>query len=239
MIKKFLIAFVVFAILISIVVGVGSTVSQSEQGYPDLLAKWFPSVFRDKSTTGPDPGETLQAPFIANGATNEDTKDQWGDLYVADESNDAIANLAVSHRPAVQVGGWLKEQVTFILSFAPENYETHRQEIRSIMSFKGFEEFEKFLNSTNLLGALKNGNRDLHSYILENPELIHEDAVEGRYRWLFAAPVNINLIPKGSENYEQDVNSVNREIMIQIQVGRIDNNTNDGMQIESWQIRKR
>ena len=51
--------------------------------------------------------------------------------------------------------------------------------------------------------------------------------------------LNIALIPKGSESYEQSVDSVNKQILIQIQIGRVDSDLNGGMQIESWQIRKR
>lgn len=241
MVKKSVIFVLVLLVLVVFIFAAGPLVAQSEKGFPDLLSKWFPSVFRDKSTHGEDPAKTLQAPFISaeQMKTAPSAQGPLGDLYQEEETEESTEDIASPHRPAVQIGDWLKQQVTFILSFAPEDYGRHRQEIRKLMSAKGYEEFEKFLASTNLLGALQNGNRDLHSYILDNPELIHAAPVNGRYRWLFAAPVNITLVPKGSTNYEQDVNSLNKQILIQIQVGRIDSDANDGMLIESWQIRKR
>ena len=241
MIKKSVIFLLVLMVLVVFIFAAGPLVTQSEKGFPDLLPKWFPSIFRDKTTYGEDPAKTLQAPFISAEQVQGplSAPGGLGDLYQEEETEESTEDIATSHRPAIQVGDWLKQQVTFIMSFAPEAYPQHRREIRKLMSAKGYEEFEKFLASTNLLGALKNGNRDLHSYILDNPELIHSAPVNGRYRWLFAAPVNITLVPKGSTNYEQDVNSLNKQILIQIQVGRVDSEANDGMLIESWQIRKR
>lgn len=234
--------FVLFCVLFTfaIIAFSGTVYAQNSEprgGFPDLLSKWFPTVFKDKSDEGPDPSETLRAPF-ADSQQNAAPSGELGDLYQA-PTGDGTGNLAVAHRHDEQISEWLQQKVSYMLTIDPNAYPALRQEISEFTTPKGLEEYEEFLKTTNIIGVLQRSNKILKTFIPENPCTIYKDTVSGRYRWLMSVnDVNLSLVDPNKDNYQAGTDPVNRQIFLQVQVGRI-KNLHEGLQIESWNLKTR
>ena len=83
--KSFVRSFKVTVLTSLFVVCVHDTAATAA-GFPDYLSKLMPSVFRDKSIEGPQPEDTLQAPFSTEEKGDMSASDALGLEYQADVS---------------------------------------------------------------------------------------------------------------------------------------------------------
>ena len=234
-------------LIVICVICVNQGVAYAKGGFPDLLPKMFPSIFKDKSDEGPDPSETLQAPFINPDEKNLGDDNALGIPYQGYHEDDKL--LSKPHRSGEQVEKWLTNSLSEILTFNHTNYNERRKVYFGYMSREGFIEYETFLKNANLLGALKAKNMTLQTYVDSSSEkvskglIIHEGPVAGRYRWMFRVPVVMNFLPIDTVNYDDDKTIDSKKFYIIMQVGRV-KGTNpeddgDGLQIETWEVKPR
>jgi len=235
---KFLLS---FFFMLFIVIGLTMMAAHAVQnnGLPNLLAEWFPEHFGPED--GPRPEDTLMAPFI-----------DPEDAYLAPDDN-ALAiphtpetginleeELDLPHRSKDEIAEWLIKAVSETLNIEPETYATHRELLKTGLDMYALEDFDQFMQNSNILASLQSQNLKLHSYVEEKPVLLNAGPVEGRYRWLFEMPVTLSFLPAGTRDYRQLESTPlpNESIMVKVQVGRAGNVGPEGVMIESWEVRR-
>ena len=205
-------------------------------GFPDYLSKLMPSVFRDKSIEGPQPEDTLQAPFSTEEKGDMSASDALGLEYQADVSE--VEDLSIAHRHAEQIGMWLTDAVTQALNFSAGEYDAHMEALEQMMSSQGMSDFRQFVDSANMVSMMEKRGLQLHSFANGKPLLKNEGELNGRYRWLFQIPVTMTFLPEGLTGYKNKDPDINEKIMVNVQVGRVSGQNEDGLVVETWSARK-
>jgi hypothetical protein len=209
---------------------------------PDFLEQLFPRFFK-KDDTGPKPEDTLVAPF-ADGAAAVDTQaepDSQGEAITLPSYDEgkASSDLSMLHRSEKDIAAWLVRATSEIFTLDSRNYRNHLSHLGTGMTPAGLAEFNKFLNDTNIYSKLQSDDLLLKTYVEEEPTLLNEGAVAGRYRWLFEMPVTITFVPRNASGYagtDPEKNSL--RLIVQTQLGRVEKGpSEENVMIETWRIR--
>lgn len=187
-----------------------------------ILNLLFPSI----QPKAPGPEETLEAPFT-DIPLEQLEQTTLGSLYY---DLDGAESLSVSHRIAVDIGDWLNNAVVEALSLepgAPYDAEAHFAPF-------GQQQYEQFLQESNINQALETNRYRMSSYIEGEPLLLNQGNIEGRYRWLFRVPAVFSFIERRAEGY-QGVKAINQRAVLEVQVGRAEDAGGDhNVWIERW-----
>ncbi|MCB1782926.1 MAG: DotI/IcmL family type IV secretion protein [Alphaproteobacteria bacterium] len=204
---------------------VGSIALPSEARAGSWLEFFFPSMQK----RGPDPAETLKAPFADPDAVIDDT--------VADETPENSLPLDMSHRSDAIIAAWAQQNVSELLSYNADTYQKEYKRKSLLLDKHGNSEYVKFLQSKNILKTLGTGKYDVRCFVEDVPLLMNEGPVTGRYRWLFQVKVMLSYVPKGITDYKvtKEDDSITQEMVVNLQVGRVAGVKNEhGILIESW-----
>ncbi len=202
---------------------------------PDYLSIWFPQWFGDVDD-GPDPAETLQAPFTAPGTVPKDPGSAIGVPHsYTDDVN--MNDLSQPHRNAVQVGEWLTRALSEVLTINPDStlLQVHFGRLKTGMSIQAINSYKKFLADNAVLDTLRTNGMLLSSVINDKPLLLNEGIVDGRYRWLFQVPVTMTYTPKGAVSLSSP-EVIHQNATLMLQVGRVTDGV-QGKAIETWQVK--
>lgn len=209
-----------------IILGVVSFMPEANAGWLDFL---FP-----QTETGPDPSETLRAPFADENAVVDDLDSQGN-------PDDSIP-LDQRHRPNSVITQWVQDTVPLLLTYKASTYE--QEYSKKIVSFSkgGTDEYVQFLHDKNTLKTLKTGRYNVTGIIQEYPVIVNEGPVDGRYLWLFKVGVLITYFDSGLKKYThaKDGDTITQEFTVTMQLGRVKGANNEhGILIETWDVKNK
>ncbi len=210
---------VFLAVLITIAAGTAPSAQASSD-----LTKMFP--FLEQRKKGPQPEDTLRAPFA--------------DPEIANETSPELPVNAVPldkpHRNDALIGEWVATIVTESLATNNREFEAHLRTVRPHFTTAGFENFRQFMMSEDIQELLKARNLEMHNFVKDRPFLLNSAALQGRYRWLFEIPVVLTFLPPDVHDYKRQ-KPLNKEYTFHIQVGRAGEGHQDiDILIERWDI---
>ncbi len=194
-------------------------------------AGWLDFFFPDFQQ-GPNPAETLKAPFA-----NEDAV-----IVDMDMSGNAanITPLHMRHRTNEVITRWVQQHVPNMISYKAGNYKNSYAVNSALFNKIGLGEYSRFLQDKNFIKTLDTGRYDISGFIKDYPILLNEGAVDGSYRWLYQVNVMVTYINSGVNDYEEvgSSDAISQEFVINFQLGRHKDVENDhGVLIETWSSR--
>lgn len=205
------------------------------QAMPDFLKKIFSPMQRD---FGPDPSDTLQAPFAEQGQAPVGGLDSLYGQPGAVPAQEDTKDLSQPHRQQEEISAWLVRAVSEILNVNADDYEGHLAHLATGMDEGALVDFKTFMDSSNILQTLKSGNYKIHSYVEGAPLLLNKGAVAERYRWLFEMPVMLTFLSRDAQSYKT-ASPYNQYVLIQVQVGRVaEGQGADALMIETFKVRQ-
>lgn len=184
-----------------------------------------------KKIDGVEPSATLLAPFADPG-----TKAYSGEhIYSRLRTN--TTPLDLPHRSAADLSEWLMQALAETLSFTSDNYDDHIKLMTNGFSPEGVSQFNTWVTSSGIFNALHSNGLQLNGFVSEDPFLLNEGTVGGRYRWLFEVPVIISFVPRGTTNLAKQEGINSRKLLITLQLGRYaDSVLPDAVKVESWSV---
>lgn len=213
--------------------------SAQEVALPDDLFGPRPPLWRrilGQKDVGPDPGVTLQAPFINPETLQTPTADQMKLPYSPVKSPESTVQMDRPHRHEEQVAIWVMDTLAAALSVEAGRYAVHLRQLEQVMDRSALAAFDQFMRSTNILSRLEAGDYQLRGLVDEKPFLINQGVVGGHYRWLYEVPVTLSFMPRDvhRRTYEdKKTDPASYKLTITTQVGRAES-FSEGMALESW-----
>lgn len=207
--------FVAFFFLLIAIIGLGPLVKQFRPDPPDL-------------TTGPD-GKGLVAPFAE------------GDALAGQGVPPVLPakDLSDSHRPYLQVGGWLEEKVSRLMNTDASSFDQHKKDISVFLNQNAIGEYATFMANSKIIETLQSNDLQLRSHVEERPLLLNKGSVDGRYRWLFEMPVMLTFLPRATNTYKGS-SPASQSVIVSVQVGRVGTDVNDEeLVIETFSVRQK
>lgn len=158
------------------------------------------------------------------------------DLYAPYGDSGIIGTLDRPHRHQSQIGDWLEDVVSRALTISVNDIEEQEHLIRQSMDENAWAGYSHFIDTNRVRDIVRTNHVDLKSYVDNNPLLLSEGVVNGRYRWLFEVPVTMTFLQSGLKSYK-NVKPVNWYIKLTVQVGRVvPDIAPDDLMLESWQV---
>ncbi len=182
---------IVFAVVLSVLcLGVVAPASAG------LLEFFFPSL-REK---GPDPMDTLQAPFALDPKAKPPA--ERPDPRNAKLPENHIA-MSLPHRSSREIGSWLVSVLSESMTYDKGNYDASFNEIQKYFTPEGKAQYIKFLEDNSMMQVLKSGKYTMRAIVQETPLLLNEGALNGTYKWLFEVPVMVSYLEVGAGDYKE------------------------------------
>lgn len=198
------------------------------QAHPAMAAKSLWDVFGtmfDEKPVGPDPSQTLQAPF----AYDPNRKIDAGEAL----PENAVP-LETSHRSPQEIGNWLMTAISDAMSFELPKDGSKPSIKREYFTPSGVVQFEEFLEKTGIKKVIDSQKYHLRSFVRQTPLLLNEGSAQGHYRWLFEVPLMVSYIETGDFKYK-DKEAINQAITLTVQVSRVaKGGGKEGVLIEIW-----
>lgn len=197
-------------------------------------AGWFDFLFPSPAQQGPNPAETLRAPFADGDAVIEE-------LDASGESKQ-ITPLHLRHRPNTTITLWVQQTLPMFLSYKTATYNDEYVTKIQHFSKTGADEYVQFLNKYNFLTTLKSGRYDISGFLQDYPVVLNEGPVDGRYRWLYQTNVMVTYIKSGTSDYKQigEDEAISKEYTLTIQFGRSDTSFNPhGLLVDNWSVKEK
>lgn len=180
--------------------------------------------------------ETLRAPFAAPETENA-PRNELTALY--DEAQLKLKSLDQPHRSSDEIGRWLINAISEIMSIDADVYQDHLKHLSTGMNENAMSGFSTFVAQGNIISVLSSGGMKLTGFADGAPVLLNEGAVDGRYRWLFDVPVTISYIPKNQKKYSGTIPQA-QKVGVTVQVGRVPKGQgSDEMMIETFDLKAR
>lgn len=182
----------------------------------DIIDFLFPGL-RDK---GPDPAQTLQAPFadIRTPDGGQMGPEPQGAKLLPENS----IPLELPHRSTNEISDWLVTAASESMTFQSGDYSKDLAATAVYFDEGGRKQFEDFLAQNNILKVLETGKYHVRSFVKETPLLLNEGAVGGRYRWLFEVPLMLSYMDRANSDYKSKAQPVNQLVKLTVQIGRSD-----------------
>lgn len=201
-----------------------------------LLEFFFPSTRKKEY----DPTYTMQAPFAVDEEARKKQIDQQADpnapkppppKHVMPENN---TPLNQPHRDNKEISAWLTNSLSEAMTFDKGNHKEMLKADEKYFNETGKTEYLKFLADHNIMKVIESEKFDVRSFVLGQPLLLNEGAVNGVYRWLYEVPMMVSYMERGAKSYK-DLEPVNQQLVLTVQVGRI-SGVMDGtaILIERW-----
>lgn len=192
-----------------------------------LLEFFFPSL-RQK---GPDPLDTLQAPFALDPQAKPPAQKPDPAKAVLPENTTPVDQ---PHRGYEEISAWLTNILSETMTFDSSNYQPVIAKNAQYFTAAGKDEYVSFLNENNVLKVLDSKKYQVKTFVENTPLLLNEGAVNGVYRWLYEVPVMISYMPAGAKDYKK-LQPVNQRVVLTIQAGRVPGQlSGTGLLLERW-----
>ncbi len=195
-------------------------------------AGWFDFLFPTPAPQGPNPSETLRAPFADQDAVIEDLD--------ASGQSKQITPLHLRHRTNNAITLWVQKIVPILLTYKADQYNQEYTQKIKFFNKSGASEYIQFLNDKNFLTTLKSGQYDITGFVQDYPIVMNEGPIDGRYRWLYQTSVMVTYLQHGANDYKviNDDDAISKTYVLTMQLGRSDVAGNEhGLLIDSWSIK--
>lgn len=219
----------IFAVIVMLAFFITATYMVGKVQYPDLLPMILPQYFA-KEDTGPDPSETLTAPFAHELQRDPDAK---GLPFGFPETS---TPLSQPHRSTKTIGDWILRAMSEVFSVNVERYDNHLVRLETGLTEDAITQYDAFMDSSNLKLAMRSGGKVLRAVVERPPVILNSGEIEGRYRWLYDVYMSLTLIDPDEEEYTTD-NMQTVRVIIRVQVGRSEKGGVDGILLESFDVR--
>ena len=199
---------------------------------PQVKAEGWLDLFFPMQPKGPQPAETLRAPFADNDIVIEELDAQG--------NPQDVTPLHLRHRTNTVITRWVQQAVPIMLSYQADGYKDQYRAKVLNFSKTGAGEYLKFLKDNNFLKTLDTGRFDISGFIQDYPVILNEGAVDGRYRWVYKANIMVTYLRRGVKDYAdvRDGDSLSRTYVVTFQVGRHKDAGNEhGLLIETWSVK--
>ncbi|MBI4030322.1 MAG: DotI/IcmL family type IV secretion protein [Proteobacteria bacterium] len=208
--------FVAFFFFLIALIGLGPLVKEFRPAPPGL-------------STGPD-GKGLVAPFAEDAAPS---------AAQAGASAVPAKDLGDSHRPYLQVSGWLEEKISQLMNTDAPSFEQHKKETSVFLDQSAASEYTAFMANSKIIETLQANDLQVRAHVEERPLLLNKGSVDGRYRWLFEMPVMLTFLPRSTNTYKGS-SPASQSVIISVQVGRVGTDVNDDeLVIETFSVRQK
>lgn len=194
---------------------------------------FFEAMFgwMDDEPEGPDPAQTLVAPF-ADAPRKQPAN--------APQLQQDVANpvpLKHANTTEGEIGKWLVTAVSDAMSYNAGQDGDVLKLNEKYFAQSGARQFQEFLVNNNIQKVLESGKYNIRSFVKEDPLLLNSGTANDRFRWLFEVPIMVSYMDSQSFNYKKN-DPVNQHIVLTIQVGRFakvdDPNNHFDVLIETW-----
>ncbi|MCC6597222.1 MAG: DotI/IcmL family type IV secretion protein [Alphaproteobacteria bacterium] len=204
---------------------VASLMLFSGVAHAGLLEFFFPSL----KTEEPDPMQTLQAPFAADGQAPQ----LVGPRAVQSLPENAIP-MQQPHRATRQITDWVVTVVSEAMTFDSKDMEAEKDGSLKYFNTGGRAQYEQFLKDSKLRNVIDSQKYSVRSYVRDAPLLLNEGEVKGYYRWLYEVPIMVSYMGRNEKDYRQ-ATPVNQQMVITLQIGRSPMAEDSaGIVVESW-----
>lgn len=191
--------------------------------YAGLFEFLFPSLKKPEY----DPAENMVAPFAVGEGVEE--KDKLEGLPV-----NAIP-LEKPHRLSEEIGAWVMTSASEAMTFDASNVQEQFNQKEIYFDAVGRNQYVEFLRDQKILDVVQNGRFNVSSYSNQQPLLLNQGSVNGRYRWLFRVPIIMTYLDKNMTTYKNKKATLIQKASINVQVGRVEGQGKiEGLQIEQW-----
>lgn len=200
---------------------------------PQVQAGLLDFLFPTPEEEGPNPAETLRAPFADDDAVIEDFEDI--------ENPENSLPLPQKHRTNNVMAQWLQIALPDLVSYKAQGYERQYAEKVKSFSKSGAEAYVKFLHDQNYITTLKTGRYDISGFVKGYPIVVNEGVVDGRYQWAFQTDIMVTFLEQGMNEYNKESGDfITQEYVVTFHVGRVKGVKNDhGVLIETWNVQKK
>ncbi len=182
----------------------------------------FPSLRQEEY----DPTKDMLAPFASEEVKE---KQKLNGLPV-----NAIA-LDKPHLLSEEIGRWVMVAASEAMNFESGQIDGQINKRDQYFDTTGKGQYVSFLRSQKLYNVVQDGRYKIRSYSDQEPLLLNEGVVQGRYRWLFRIPMVVSYLDKSLNDYKKGDAELIQRATLNIQIGRIeDEGKPDGLQIEQW-----
>lgn len=187
----------------------------------------------------PDPSDTLQAPFFAQQPPAAAGGSPLNQLYSTDFNIEGSGSgLEKPNRYHKEVAEWLVRAISEVFNLQAGQYDEHMKLLATGMDAKALSDFEAFSQAARIRETLQANDLKMNAFVEEEPILLNQGPVAGRYRWLFEMPVLLTFLPRSANSYEK-TQPVSQRILVTVQVGRMPRGQGiEDLMIESFMVRK-
>lgn len=216
---------------------------------PGLIEKLLPSL-HPKDTY--DPYTTMKAPF-ADAPAEEEAEDINIYRQTREERfktlNGLQKNLANSanavpidqpHASLPEIKDWLVTTISSAMTFSDKSGD-ELQAVLPSFTENGRKQYLAFLQKNGIIGILKSRKYRVNTIFQEPPLLIKEALAEdGRYKWSFEAELLTTYLPLTAKDYRA-ATARNENFTLQLQITRApkEENPQEGLLIEIWQVKNK
>jgi hypothetical protein len=198
----------------------------------NMLSQFLRNIFDEPA--GPQPHDTLKAPFPTDGATQTGSSSTLMKIY--DERAAQTASTTASDKPhmtAHALREWVMQAVTNALTFDPQDTELAKKRA-SFFEPYAMTEFQNWMAASGINQSL-GGAYTLRTVLSSDPTLLSEGTLNGTYRWVFDVPVIISYVPRGTTTLKTATTiPQSQKLTLRVQVGRVTDPNNQNILIERW-----
>ncbi len=208
-------------LLLSILLFFTLPIAPSQAG---ILEFFFPSLQK----VGPNPSETLQAPFA--------DKEQIAKSAAKNENVSNTIPLDLPHRSPEQIQDWIVKNISSHLNFTSgKTFQNDLQKLRPFFTNHSWKQYNDFLTSTNIKKIMTDGRYSIRSFMDEPPTFVNKGPADGAYRWLYETSLMLSYIEPGYGYQAGQKDPISQHIALKVQLGRYNNTGNEyGILIDHW-----
>jgi len=144
--------------------------------------------------------------------------------------------LTKPHRTPREVSRWIAGLMGSVLTFSNETFPTHFVKYKPYFDPFAWKQFNDFMTAYNYMQYGKAGG-NMDTVVLEEPHMLHEAPVDGRYRWLYEVRC-LSTFHQGELAYTFGKEPKVSGFKVIVQVSRVPFGPDeDSMIIDSWDVK--
>lgn len=211
---------------------------------PSALQKLLPSL---QPKDDYDPYVTMKAPFADDRSKEseinlyrqspEEGFKTMNTLQKSLSSSAKAVPVTLPHATLQEIEDWVITATSNALTFS----ENSGEELKKAITFftpSGRIQYLKFLKSNSLIDILKSKQYRVNTIFQHRPLLLKETEANGRYKWVFETELLTTYLPLSAKDYRA-ATARNENFKLQLQITRApdEENPQDGLLIEVWQVK--
>lgn len=166
-----------------------------------------------------DPTETMRAEFADQPKQAPDSAGVKPPPAKVTLPEDHIP-LDRAHKDNEEVGDWAMMTLGESLTFTKPDMQSGLAPTAKYFDAAGRAQYLAFLKDSGIETTLANGKYRMHAFVQEQPLMLNQGGIDGRYRWLVEAPVMVSFIDRSVKDYKS-ATPVNKKYVFILQIGRM------------------